>query len=89
MAESASLPAALLLCNQRADAHQMLARRTLLTRLLERHAPRLWLGATHDARVELREALQLLAAELPDAEVRFGALTRSSQSKPPTLASVA
>jgi hypothetical protein len=67
----------------------MLARRTLLTGLLQRHAPRLRLSAAFDARAELRAELGRLASELGSAELFFGSLTQPAPSKPQNLASVA
>ena len=75
-----------LLCNQRADARQMLARR----RLFENRRGRVWLAVSANARDELLEELVRLASELPNAELRAGAAPPASSPMPRgTFSSVA
>jgi hypothetical protein len=64
-----------LLCNQRADARQMLARR----RLFENRRGRVWLSVPDNARDELLEQLVRLASDLPHAELRAGTAPAASR----------
>lgn len=73
--ESPDQPVALL-CNQRADARQMSARR----RLFENRRGRIWLSVPDRARDELLEQLVRMASELQNAELRAG--TAPARSRP-------
>ena len=74
-----------LLCNQRADARQMQARR----RALEQRGGRAWLVVGPGTRDELLEGLVRLASELPEAELRAGAAAPLAASEGAALSSVA
>lgn len=74
-----------LLCNQRADAHQMQARR----RALEHRRGRAWLVVGPNTRDELLEGLVRLASELPAAELRAGSGAPLANAQGAALSSVA
>lgn len=68
--ETSAFSALLVVCNQRADGRQMLARRRVATRLAEHGCARIWLAVAAKARTELVAELAQLSVELPAVAVR-------------------